>query len=225
MSGNRYKSFRLRNGEEIVGEVVGVTGTSTKLFRPVLMKTVVMPDMSTGTVKEFVLFKEWLPSTENEFTLHKDYIMTQYTPSAKVMKSYLEYLERLDVAQDIAKELMNDPDALEDFLRTKINEELGEDSLEEEPTDNSIPSNDVQMNFVMNPRMFMEFLHHGILSLNDDEDGENGIEIDPDAFMETYEEMKQQEEESKEKPPRRAKKKRGEWDYGNQFDNWDPKPD
>ena len=43
--------------------------------------------------------------------------------------------------------------------------------------------------------------------------------------METYDEMKQHEEESKENPPRRAKKRRGEWDYGNQFDNWDPKPD
>ena len=120
---------------------------------------------------------------------------------------------------------MNDPDALEDFLQSTISDQLEEPPLEESNEKNPA-MDDITMNFIMNPKLFMEFLAHGIMSLNEDEDGNQGVDLDPDAFMETYDEMKRHEEESKENPPpRRAKKKRGDWDFGNQFDDWDPTPD
>tara|TARA_R100000152_G_C6768249_1_gene193700 strand:+ start:989 stop:1666 length:678 start_codon:yes stop_codon:yes gene_type:complete len=225
MSGKRFKSIRLRNGEEIISEIIAVSKDKVTLFRPALIRTVAVPDPSRGIMREFTLFKEWLPTEENEVSIHNDYIMTSFTPRVPVMKSYLEFLERQDVAKDIAKDLMNDPDALQDFLSTTISEQL-EEELPTDKEDKHPAMDDISMNFVMNPKMFMEFLAHGIMSLNEDEDGNQGVDLDPDAFMETYDEMKRHEEETRENPPpHRAKKKRGEWDFGNQFDDWDPTPD
>jgi hypothetical protein len=57
-------------------------------------------------------------------------------------------------------------------------------------------------------------------------DEDNGIEFDTDAFMEKFEEFKNKKKEKPSQPKRRppSPPKRDDWDFGSQFDDWDPEP-
>ena len=68
--------------------------------------------------------------------------------------------------------------------------------------------------------MFFHFLANGIMGIDENHE----VDFDTDAFMEKFEEFKKQKKEKPSPPKKRPPPKRDDWDFGNQFDDWDPEP-
>ena len=213
---DKYTILKLRSGEELIGKISAKSKNHVTLFRPLYYR--IMPVPSLMGPRNYIAFKNFDETNDLDIKIHQDFIMMDYSPKPELVAHYLEHLEKQDVARDIAEELANDPEALDSFLQNTIEEQLSEDTVSNEMDEELSDPDNVQMNFLLSPRMFMDFLAQGIVGLNEEN---NGMDFDADEFMSSYNEMK---DDAAKKKPRKKKRSSGEWDFGDQFDNWNPEP-
>ena len=217
--------LKLKNNLDIIAEVRGKNKDSLILHRPFQVQNVPIPSEMGMRVVQMI--KPWIDNTDDiSIDLPSDSILVTSLPTPELVHKYNYALEKEDVAQDIAAEIQNDPEQLQGFIERMVREEL--DEMDPEMTqDPSIEerlegAENIDVNFRMTPGMFFHFLANGIMGIDED----NGIEFDTDAFMEKFEEFKQKKKEKPSRPKRRppSPPKRDDWDFGNQFDDWDPEP-
>ena len=217
--------LKLKNNLDIIAEVRGKNKDSLILHRPFQVQNVPIPSEMGMRVVQMI--KPWIDNTDDiSIDLPSDSVLVTSLPTPELVHKYNYALEKEDVAQDIAAEIQNDPEQLQGFIERMVREEL--DEMDPEMTqDPSIEerlegAENIDVNFRMTPGMFFHFLANGIMGIDED----NGIEFDTDAFMEKFEEFKQKKKEKPSRPKRRppSPPKRDDWDFGNQFDDWDPEP-
>ena len=220
--------FKLKNNLDIIAEIRGKNKDSFILHRPYQVHN--MPIPSEMGMRVMQIIKPWIENTDDiSIDLPLDAVLISSLPTPDLVRKYNYAMEKEDVAQDIAAEIQNDPEQLQGFIERMVREELDEmDGLEgmgempsEEMQERIEGAENIDVNFRMSPGMFFHFLANGIMGIDED----NGIEFDTDAFMEKFEEFKQKKKEKpspKRRPP--SPPKRDDWDFGNQFDDWDPEP-
>jgi len=217
--------LKLKNNLDIIAEVRGKNKDSLILHRPFQVQNLPVPSEMGMRVVQVI--KPWIDNTDDiSIDLPSDSVLVTSLPTPELVHKYNYALEKEDVAQDIAAEIQNDPEQLQGFIERMVREEL--DEMDPEMTqDPSIEerlegAENIDVNFRMTPGMFFHFLANGIMGIDED----NGIEFDTDAFMEKFEEFKQKKKEKPSRPKRRppSPPKRDDWDFGNQFDDWDPEP-
>ena len=132
-----------------------------------------------------------------------------------MVKAYLIKLDREDVVQDLVQEMMNNPEQLEEYLQEMVESDLQEtqeEDTEEQQTPlppEELESDKVQMNFQMPPGLFLGFLMNGIISFNEDAEGE----FDVEEFLNM-------------KNGKRSRKpnKKDDKDIEDYFRDWNPEP-
>ena len=220
--------LKLKNNLDIITEIRGKNKDSFILHRPYQVQNLPIPgEMGMRVVQ---MIKPWIDNTDDiSIDLPLDSVLVSSLPTPDLVRKYNYALEKEDVAQDIAAEIQNDPEQLQGFIERMVREELDEmDGMEgmgempsEEMQERIEGAENIDVNFRMSPGMFFHFLANGIMGIDED----NGIEFDTEAFMEKFEEFKQKKKEKpspKRRPP--SPPKRDDWDFGNQFDDWDPEP-
>ena len=218
--------FKLKNNLDIIAEIRGKNKDSFILHRPFQIHN--MPVPSEMGMRVVQVIKPWIDNTDDiSIDLPTDSVLVTTLPTPDLVHKYNYALEKEDVAQDIAAEIQNDPEQLQGFIERMVREELDEmDDLDNMPSpemeERIERAENIDVNFRMSPGMFFHFLANGIMGI----DEENGIEFDTDAFMQRFEEFKNKKKEDSSRPKRRppSPPKRDEWDFGNQFDDWDPEP-
>jgi len=218
--------FKLKNNLDIIGEIRGKNKDSLILHRPFVLHNMPMPSEMGMRIVQVI--KPWIENSDDiTVDLPVDSVLVTSLPAPDLVRKYQYALEKEDVAHDIAAEIQNDPEQLQGFIEKMIREEL--DEMDEMP---GFPSEEMEqkiedaenidVNFRMSPGMFFHFLANGIMGIDED----NGIEFDTDAFMEKFEEFKNKKKEKPSQPKRRppSPPKRDDWDFGSQFDDWDPEP-
>ena len=217
--------LKLKNNLDIIAEVRGKNKDSLILHRPFQVQNVPIPSEMGMRVVQMI--KPWIDNTDDiSIDLPSDSILVTSLPTPELVHKYNYALEKEDVAQDIAAEIQNDPEQLQGFIERMVREEL--DEMDPEMTqDPSIEerlegAENIDVNFRMTPGMFFHFLANGIMGIDED----NGIELDTDALIEKFEDFKKKKKEKPSRPKRRppSPPKRDDWDFGNQFDDWDPEP-
>ena len=223
--------LKLKNNLDIIAEIRGKNKDSFILHRPFRIHN--MPVPSEMGMRVVQLMKPWIENSDDiSIDLPSDSVLVTSLPTPDLVRKYNYALEKEDVAHDIAAEIQNDPEQLQGFIERMIREELDEmDGLEEqmdegdrleEIEERMESAENIDVNFRMSPGMFFHFLANGIMGIDED----NGVEFDTDAFMEKFEEFKKKKEKpsppKKRPPPRQSR--RDDWDFGSQFDNWDPEP-
>jgi len=218
--------FKLKNNLDIIAEIRGKNKDSFILHRPYQVQNLPIPgEMGMRVVQ---MIKPWIDNTDDiSIDLPSDSVLVSSLPTPDLVRKYNYALEKEDVAQDIAAEIQNDPEQLQGFIERMVREELDEmDGMEgmpsEEMQERIEDAENIDVNFRMSPGMFFHFLANGIMGIDED----NGIEFDTDAFMEKFEEFKNKKKEKPSRPKRRppSPPKRDDWDFGSQFDDWDPEP-
>ena len=215
--------IKLKNNLDIITEIRSKNEKSIVLHRPFVVQSMSIP--SPMGVRVVQMIRPWIENTnENNVTLPSDAVLLSVSPDIELVRKYQFALEKEDVAQDIAAEIQNDPEQLQGFIERLVREEL--DEMDESPS----PQDDIEerlqdadginVSFNMSPGMFFHFLANGIMGIDENHE----VDFDTDAFMEKFEEFKKQRREKPSPPKKRPPPKRDDWDFGNQFDDWDPEP-
>lgn len=79
--------IRLKNGDDIVAEVVGASGGAATLRRP--CKIMALPSDNDGMLR--LAFYEWVPSMMAEYediTIDQEFILLQTQPTKDVLENY-----------------------------------------------------------------------------------------------------------------------------------------
>ena len=214
--GDKYRNYKLSSGDEVIGKVVGVNTKYVTINRPMAVKTVTLQDPMTGEQRHITLMRPWANLTEShDHKIPLRHIVLETSPTPEIVGVYLTKLEKEDVVDDLVQEMMGDPEQLEEYLRNIIESDLDSTPLpEEQPEQETAYSQEdaerVQMNFHIPPGLFLAFLMNGIISFNEDAEGE----FDIDEFM------KMKNEGFKNRKPRSDKKN----DIEDYFKDWNPEP-
>lgn len=216
-----FRTYKLSSGDDIIGKVVGKTAKHITINRPFSIKTVTGPGP-----REFVMFKPWdILTNEIEFELPLRHIISESSPKPEVVHMYVVELDKQDVINDLKDEIMDDPQKLEEYIRAQITEDLDElndnslydenDTTEEINDKEEVMEDNIMMNFVVPPSLFMSFLLNGLVSF-DPESKE--YEFDIESF---YRDAKSKWKS----PPHTDKEKDSQDDEINkQFRDWNPEP-
>ena len=119
--GDVYRNYKLSSGDEVIGKVVGKNTRNVTLHRPMMVKIVTLQDPMTGEQKNIMMMRPWVSMT-NELN-HKiplRHIVLESAPTPDVVTIYLNKLEKEDVIHDLVQEMLEDPEQLEEYLRTII---------------------------------------------------------------------------------------------------------
>tara|TARA_Y100000593_G_C4306996_1_gene336266 strand:+ start:2237 stop:2881 length:645 start_codon:yes stop_codon:yes gene_type:complete len=213
--GDKYRNYKLSSGDEVIGKVVGVNTRYVTINRPMAVKTVTLEDPYTGEQKNVTLMRPWVTISETlDHKIPLKHIILESSPTPDIIGAYLNKLEREDVIDDLVKEMMGDPEQLEEYLKNIIESEFDSSPLPEledkEPRQEQEMDERVQMNFQIPPGLFLAFLMNGIISFNEDAEGE----FDIDEFM-------KMKNEGFKRNSRRPKKNNDIEDY---FRDWNPEP-
>ena len=171
MSGDKYKLYKLRSGEEIVSKVVSTTSKKVTLFRPMQVKMSTLLDRNSGMTRDIVLLRRWLDNTfEINCELPLDYVALELKPTPDLISRYLMELEREDAYYDAMRDMEemkgeegDEPQASE-FLERLMNdlENLKEanDSVEEMMEQEDMEEeNHIMMNFLLPPEIFLNIMN------------------------------------------------------------------
>jgi len=216
-----FRTYKLSSGDDIIGKVVGKNTKFITINRPFSIKTVTAPPNLISGPREFVMFKSWdILTNEIEFKLPLRHIISESSPKPEVVQMYLSELDKQDVINDLRDEIMDDPKKLEEYIRSQLfedNEYDEEVEVEVEATEeNDINVEDnVMMNFVVPPALFMSFLLNGIVSF-DPESKEHEFDIET-FYRDAKNKWKNNNrgDEEKDSPDDEINK---------QFRNWNPEP-
>ena len=229
MSGDKYKLYKLRSGEEIVSKVVSATSKKVTLFRPMQVKMSTLLDRNSGMTRDIVLLRRWLDNTfEINCELPLDYVALELKPTPDLISRYLMELEREDAyydamrdMEDTKKEEGDEPQSSE-FLERLMSdlENLKEmnDSVEEMMQPEDIEEeNHIMMNFLLPPEIFLNIMN----TINED------AEADSDEFnmsdLQSF--LKRLREHKRTNSPIRRKDDATDFDdreIEDRFADWDP---
>jgi len=173
-----FRTYKLSSGDDIIGKVVGKDSKYIVVHRPFSIKTVTGPGP-----REFVMFKPWdILTNEIEFKLPLMHIISASSPKPEVVQMYLAELDKQDVITDLKNEIMDDPQRLEEYIKSQLEQDLNEPIFEEEEEEIEMSGNEetednVMMNFIVPPSLFMSFLLNGLVSF-DPETKEHEFDIE-----------------------------------------------
>jgi hypothetical protein len=218
-----FRTYKLSSGDDIIGKVIGKNTKYIVINRPFSIRTVTAPGP-----REFVMFKAWdILTDEIEFELPLHHIISESSPKPEVVQMYLSELDKQDVINDLKDEIMNDPRKLDEFIKSQIEQDLNEpmsdsevlpyeeNMLDEEDVEETANEDNVMMNFIVPPALFMSFLLNGIVSF-DPETKEH--EFDIESF---YRDAKRK---WKNNPNKDTEKDSPDDEINKQFRDWNPEP-
>jgi|SaaInlV_165m_DNA_2_1040747.scaffolds.fasta_scaffold21931_2 hypothetical protein len=216
-----YKNYKLSSGDEIIGKLVGNNLDSITVNRPLCIKIFPIQDPTTGAMRDMMILRPWnTVSTELKYEIKREHIVLESNPMPEVIQIYLEQLEKEDIVSDLYADLMSDPERLEDYLKTVIEEDL-EPNIQEETMEQEQPEEgeNVHMNFLIPNAMFLAFLMNGIVSLDPEQEDEGNDIPQLDFNIQEFLNLKN----SKGFKSKKYSKNRNV-DIEKQFKNWNPEP-
>lgn len=198
--------FKLRSGEEVLGLLSGENDSTISILKPMVVKTHISPD-PLGVTREITVLRNWLEFTDQEYIdLPRDHIASVLMPSESTVVLYQKsvrteenYKESLRQAKEKKKEIMQNPDSLQDMFKSLFDEIIEMDS--EPPINNPLaktppsmpfpfmnPNTNVGMFFSIPPDIFQEMIENGLLDFDmfgalKDEDEEEDILIPEMEFL------------------------------------------
>lgn len=197
--------FKLRSGEEVLGLLSGENDSTISILKPMVIKTHISPD-PLGVTREITVLRNWLEFTDQEYIdLPRDHIASVLMPSESTVVLYQKsvrteenYKESLRQAEEKKKEIMQNPDSLQDMFKSLFDEIIEMDS--EPPINNPIakppsmpfpfmnPNTNVGMFFSIPPDIFQEMIENGLLDFDmfgalKDEDEEEDLLIPEMEFL------------------------------------------
>ena len=97
MKKKSYRILKLRSGEELIAGIQGESNNKLILERPMIFKSLIIPDPFGGKQKEITILKNWLSHTnEIQTKIPKDFIATYLTPDNDVVELYNLEKEKQD---------------------------------------------------------------------------------------------------------------------------------
>jgi hypothetical protein len=95
-----YKVIKLRSGEELIAEVAENENGKMTLNRPMVFKSVMLPDQY-GMPKEGIILKNWLAfGNEHKTTIPVDFVATTLEPTQDVVQYYLIEKARQEIGYE-----------------------------------------------------------------------------------------------------------------------------
>lgn len=228
-----YKILKMKSGEEIIASVRKTKDGKLKLYRPMVFKSMVTPDIF-GMMKEVFMLKNWLIlSSETETIISLDSVNAILNPTKEVSFLYENEKNKDDkyaqkpkqinpeimpkYSQDVSvKKPINEEESLHD-IRKKI-EEMIEDLTNFPEEDSNLKdfakpkSHDkmVYMNMIFSPEVIVDLFKAGILDRKDfgelvnEITNTNGEGMNPNKFTGNKKDKK---------------------NFGNDWTDWNPNPE
>ena len=221
---NSYRILKLRSGEELIAELSGESNNKLILERPMIFKSIVIPD-PFGRQKEITILKNWLSHTnEIQTKIPKDFIATYLTPDNDVVELYNLEKEKQDTDSNPKRKIIDvkkdnefpkkprkmddmSPEDLNDFLN-RVKQELDEnpDAFEDEqmlmPSD---MKNFITMSIFLPPEALLSLVDAGLLDIED-------VNALIDSLRDNNYKGNDKERQSEE-------------DFGMDWKDWSPDPD
>tara|TARA_Y100000310_G_scaffold344041_1_gene454733 strand:+ start:19061 stop:19702 length:642 start_codon:yes stop_codon:yes gene_type:complete len=211
---NTYKTYKLSSGDEIIGKLVGNNLDVIEIHRPMIIKLITFQNPMSGEMKEMSILRPW-NDMSNELTckIKREHIILESEPTPDIIEIYHRQVEKEDVINDLYKDLMNDPERMESYIKDIIENDINSIPENIENDEDQVIPDQVQMNFRIPNEMFLAFLMNGIVSLDperEDEEEITGLDFNIQEFLNMKKGL----------PP----KKNDDNDIDNYFKNWNPEP-
>tara|TARA_R110002051_G_scaffold318393_1_gene400703 strand:+ start:62 stop:691 length:630 start_codon:yes stop_codon:yes gene_type:complete len=203
----KYQILKLKNGEELITTISKKENELFFVKIPMSFKTLIVPDPYSGSEKQITVLREWISySTEDEFTIPANYILTCLTAEKDAVELYEAELSRRE--SDNKKRVIKKQETPKKDIQKDIQKEL-EDLLDERPTDSPFPPKGL---FGMIP-MGEDFIREMLKNIEDLRDGDSidfeiGWSIPPEEIN-----SNESTEEELNHP-----------DFGNRWTDWSSNP-
>tara|TARA_R100000458_G_C8277099_1_gene252546 strand:- start:427 stop:1113 length:687 start_codon:yes stop_codon:yes gene_type:complete len=184
---NSYRILKLRSGEELIAELRGESNNKLILQRPMIFKSIVIPD-PFGKQKEITILKNWLSHTnEIQTKIPKDFIATYLKPDNDVVELYDLEKEKQDKDLNPKRKIIDTkkdnpfsseepkklddmtPEDLNDFLNM-VKREMDENPDAFEDEQSLMPpnmKNFINMSIFLPPEALLSLVDAGLLDIED----------------------------------------------------------
>jgi len=240
-----YKVIKLRSGEELIAEVAESENGKMTLNRPMIFKSVVLPDQY-GNPKEGIILKNWLAfGNEHKTTIPVDFVATILEPANDVVRYYLIEKTRQETGFEnkSLQEFTNDsltPPEMDNKQKKSIAEyeEMISDmfdsifrDIEEEEIKPKKPKNQksknkpsqeqiIHMSMVFPPQVLAHMINEGMIDPREIMDMINYFDLGSNKNKKKRKNKRESINDQKFTGNESDRK-----DFGNKWTDWNPDPD
>ena len=175
-----YKILKLKSGEDIIGTVRITKDGTIKVYRPMVFKSMITPDLFGG-MREVFMLKDWLMLSDTKIAaLSKDAINTIVPASLDITSLYEAEKQKSDKPKkpkkmsgfpfpSLPQDMPSDEELINEFkkhVEDMIDSSMKNDEMDSNLKDLAKPKKGdkmVFMNLVFSPEVIVELLKSGLL--------------------------------------------------------------